>query len=181
MSMRGPVRKAALLVHVSCSVGWIGAVAAFLVLAVAGVGASDEVVVRSSYVGMDLVARFAVVPLALASLLTGLVQALGTEWGLIRHYWVVVKLAVTVVAVAVLLLQMESIGYLADVSARSAGAEGLLGEARMSLVVHAGGGLVVLLVPLALSIFKPRGPTGFGRGAGRPTNGPSRGRRGEAG
>ncbi|WP_218595150.1 DUF2269 domain-containing protein [Pseudonocardia oceani] len=176
MRMRPRVRKAALLAHVACSVGWIGAVAAFLVLAVAGVSASGDVVVRSSYVAMDLLTGYAIVPLALASLITGLVQAVGTEWGLLRHYWVVVKLLVTVVAVAVLLLQVDSIGFLAEAMARPQPPDEVLGGARISLVVHAGAGLVVLLVPMVLSIYKPRGLTRFGRGVERPKTGWVRGR-----
>ena len=41
---------------------------------------------RGAYLAMDLIGWFVIVPLSLASLLTGLVQALGTTWGLFRHY-----------------------------------------------------------------------------------------------
>jgi hypothetical protein len=41
---------------------------------------------RAAYLAMDLTSRFVIVPLARASLLTGLAQALGTPWGLFRHY-----------------------------------------------------------------------------------------------
>ena len=47
--------------------------------------------------------NFVIVPLAIASLLTGVVQALATPWGLFRHYWVVIKLFLTVFATLVLL------------------------------------------------------------------------------
>lgn len=76
----------------TCSVGALGAVAAFLALAVAGLGGNDAPVVRAAYLGMDLTARFVIVPLVLASLVTGLIQALITPWGLFRHYWVLAKL-----------------------------------------------------------------------------------------
>lgn len=145
------VRKLALTVHVACSIGWLGAVACFLVLAVAGLGGR-----LTAYPSMDLLARYVLVPLALGSLLTGLVQSLGTTWGLFRHYWVVVKLAVTVVATAVLLLQLDPIAALAA-------DPGSAREAKWSLVVHSGGGLLVLLVPTVLSVYKPPGFTRYGR------------------
>lgn len=159
----GPrLRKLALTAHVASSVGWLGAVAGFLALAVAGLAGTDLQTARAAYLAMDLIARFVIVPLAFASLLTGIVQSLGTPWGLFRHYWVLMKLAVTVLATIVLLLQLGPIGYLADVAAETTLSNDELREARISLVAHAGGGLLVLLVPVALSVFKPRGVTRYG-------------------
>ena len=160
----GPgLRKLALTGHVASSVGWLGAVAGFLTLAVAGLIGKDAQTVRAAYLAMELIARFVIVPLAFASLATGIVQSLGTPWGLFRHYWVLAKLLVTVLATAVLLLQMGTIGHVAEeASAETALSGAELREARASLVVHAGGGLLVLLVPTALSVYKPRGVTRYG-------------------
>jgi hypothetical protein len=102
MTMTPGLWKFGLTAHVTSSVGWLGAVAAFLALAVAGL-AGDAQMVRAAYLAMDLLARFVIVPLALASLLTGVVQSLGTPWGVLRHYWVVFKLLLTIVAVVLLL------------------------------------------------------------------------------
>ena len=157
------LRKLALTAHVVSSVGWLGAVAAFLALAVAGLTSQDAQTVRAAYLAMELTGWFVIVPLAFASLLTGLVQSLGTTWGLFRHYWVLAKLLITVLATIVLLLQMESISYLAGVAAEMTFSSVDLREARISLVAHAGGGLLVLLVPAALSVYKPRGMTRYGR------------------
>lgn len=65
--------------HLSVSVGWIGAVAAYMALDVAAATGQDAQRLRAAYLGMDLIARSVIVPLALASLLTGLVMALGTR------------------------------------------------------------------------------------------------------
>src|SRR3977135_2983620 len=94
-----------------------------------------------------LTARFVIVPLACASLLTGLVQSLGTPWGLFRHYWVLVKLLLTVFATIVLLVKMELIGYAARLAAETTLPRTDLREAGIQLVVHAAGGLLVLFVP----------------------------------
>src|SRR5437762_3503112 len=100
--MTPSLRKLVLTAHVTFSVGWLGAVAAFLVLAIAGLTNQDTQIVRSAYLAMELTARFVVVPLAFASLLSGLVQSLGTPWGLVRHYWVLVKLLLTTFATIIL-------------------------------------------------------------------------------
>jgi hypothetical protein len=89
------------------------------------------------------------------------VESWGTSWGLVRHYWVLVKFGVTVVAVLVLLQQLEPIARLADTAARGVVPAGGVGPERISVAVHAGGGLLLLLVPLVLSVFKPRGRTRY--------------------
>jgi hypothetical protein len=116
MSMAPGLRKFALTAHVTFSVGWLGAVIAYL--------------------------ASVIVPLGLAALLSGLVQSLGTEWGLFRFYWVVVKLVLTLGAVTVLLMHMPAVARRSGVVAE---------------LVHAGGGLLVLLVTTTLSVFKPWG------------------------
>ena len=98
MTMTPGVRKLALTVHIMTSIGWFGAVAGFLALAVAGLTSQDAQVVRGAYLAMDLITWFVIVPFCLASLLTGIVQSLGTPWGLFRHYWVVAKLILIVLS-----------------------------------------------------------------------------------
>ncbi|QYX76162.1 hypothetical protein [Streptomyces akebiae] len=157
------LRKATLTAHVTASLGWLGAVAAFLALAVAGLVSDAPQTVRSSYVAMELVGWFVIVPLAGASLVTGVVQSLGTVWGLLRHYWVIAKLLITVVATVVLLVHMQPVGHLADAAARAALADGELEGMRIQLIADAAAALVVLLAAASLSVFKPRGVTALGR------------------
>ncbi|WP_309235299.1 hypothetical protein [Streptomyces sp. TRM64462] len=158
-------RKAALTAHVTASVGWLGAVAAFLALAAAGLAGGDTDRARGLYLATQVLTWWVIVPLAFASLLTGVVQALGTPWGLLRHYWVVAKLALTVLATGFLLLHTAPVGHLADVSARGAALDGSLDGLRVQLLVDAGAALVVLLVVTVLSVFQPRGLTPYGRRA----------------
>lgn len=91
MIMTPGLRKFALTAHVTSSVGWLGAVAGFLALAVAGLTSHDAQKVRAAYLAMELTGWFVIVPLSIASPLTGLVQSLGSTWGLFRHYWVLIK------------------------------------------------------------------------------------------
>jgi hypothetical protein len=157
------LRKLVLTAHITCSVGWIGAVAAFLVLAVAGVTSRDVQMVRTAYPAMELTARFVIVPLAFASLLSGLIQSLGTPWGLFRHYWVLVKFLLTSFATIVLLRKMPLIGYAARRTVDTTLSSSDLSAAGMPLVVHAAGGILVLLVITTLSVYKPWGLTRYGR------------------
>ncbi|MER8583091.1 hypothetical protein NKG95_31080 [Mesorhizobium sp. M1423] len=162
MIMTPGLRKFALTAHVASSVGSLGAVAGFLALAVAGLASKDSQMVRASYLAMELTAWYVIVPLVLASLVTGLVQSLGTNWGLFRHYWVLAKLLLNVLVTIVLLLQMDGISYVADVAAEATLSSTDLLELRRSIRTHAVGGLLVLLVPVALSLYKPRGLTRYG-------------------
>lgn len=86
MTMTPRLRKFALTVHLTFSVGWIGAVVAYLALVIAAMVSQDAQTVRAAWIAMELIGWFIIVPLALASLLTGLVMSLGTKWGLFRHY-----------------------------------------------------------------------------------------------
>jgi hypothetical protein len=163
MIMAPRVRRAALVAHVGCSVGWLGAVVTSLVLAVAGLVSGDGPVVRAVYLVLAVIGWYALVPLCVASLLTGLVQALGTSWGLLRHYWVGAKLLMNLFATGVLLLYTQTLGSLAAM-ARAAPAAGDLDRLRdPSPVVHAAAAVVLLLVALVLSIYKPRGLTAYGQ------------------
>jgi hypothetical protein len=162
MIMTSGLRKFALTAHVTFSVGLLGSIAAFLALAVAGLTSQDAQLARAAYLAMELITRFVIVPLAFASLLTGLIQSLGTPWGLFQHYWVLFKLLLTVLATIVLLVKMELIGYAAHLAAETTLSRADLRAAGIQLLVHAAGGLLVLLVPAVLSVYKPPGMTRYG-------------------
>ena len=162
MAMSSRFRRFALTAHVASSVGWLGAVAAFLALAIAGLTSRDAQVAHASYLAMDLTTWFVIVPFCLAALATGLVSALGTSWGLFRHYWVLIKLLLTIFATLLLLLHTRPISYMAGVAAEKTLSTDLR-AVRIQLVVDAGAALLVLLVTTTLGIYKPPGLTRYGR------------------
>jgi hypothetical protein len=164
MTMTPRLRKFALAVHLTFSVGWIGAVVAFLALVVAAMTSQDAQRLRAAWIAMELTGWFAIVPLALASLLTGVVMALGTKWGLFRHYWVLISFVLTILATGVLLGNMRTVSSFAGIAAEtdSADVDALRGGLRSELV-HAGVGLLLLLVVQVLNVYKPRGMTPYGR------------------
>jgi hypothetical protein len=161
MIMPPRLRQLALTAHVTTTVGWLGAVVVFLALAVIGLTSQDAQTVRGAYLVMEPAARLVLVPLAVASLLTGVVQSLGTPWGLFRHYWVLFKLLIAVFATIVLLIYMETFRLMAGVAADSSAALSVVRNSSPRL--HAVLALLLLLVAMVLAIYKPRGMTRYGR------------------
>ena len=162
MTLSPRARKIALTIHVVCSVGWLGAVAAFLVVAVAGLNAGTVDDARGAYVAMDLVARAVILPACLASLVSGVVQSLGTPWGLFRHWWVIVKLSITVLSTLILLVHMQPIAFMASAVTDAAFTPEAHGDVRLQLVVDAAAAIGALLVTTSLSVVKPKGLTPYG-------------------
>lgn len=163
MTMTPRLRRLTLTVHITFSVGWIGAVLAYLALVVAAMTSDDAEILRAAWTAMALIGWFAIVPLAFASLLTGIVISLGTRWGLFQHYWVLFSLLLTILATLVLLEHMRTVSLFAAIAVGTDGAEvsglrgGLWGE-----LLHGGGGLLVLLVIQVMNVYKPRGLTPYG-------------------
>jgi hypothetical protein len=159
--MKPGLRKLALAVHLPLSVGWIGAVAAYVALDVAAATSRDGQTLRAAYIGMGLIAGSVIVPLAFASLLTGLAVSVGTKWGLIRHWWVVISLLLTIFATVVLMVETRTISAFAAVAADPTSSTDDL-RALGSTLVHSVGGTLVLLTILGLNVFKPPGLTPYG-------------------
>lgn len=163
MIMAPSLRKLMLSVHLVASVGWIGAAAAYLALAVAALNGQDIQTLRAAWVAMEIIGWFAIVTLSIVALLTGLIMSLGTKWGLFRHYWILFSLGLTIFANVVLVLHMQSVSVLArTATAIESGGIGMLRAGLSSELFHAGVGLLVLLVVQVLNVYKPRGVTPYG-------------------
>jgi hypothetical protein len=159
--MTPALRRFTFTTHITSSVGWVGAVIAFLALAVIGFTSDDELTVRGAYLVMAPGAWFVLVPLAHASLLSGIALSLGTTWGLFRHYWVVVKLLITVFATVILLIYMGTFRQMAGVAADPAVDLAVVRNA--SPIVHAVLALILLFAATVLGVYKPLGMTVYGR------------------
>jgi hypothetical protein len=163
MLMTARVRKFMLTMHVASSAGWFGAVASFLGLAIVGLVSPDGPKARAAYLAMESITDLAIVPFCLASFATGVLQSLGTTWGLFRHYWVLLKLLMTVVSTVILLMHTQPIRYAASIAAETASFNADFGRLRIQLAADASAALLVLLVTTALGIYKPRGMTAYGQ------------------
>lgn len=74
-----------------------------------------------------------------------------------------IKLTLTVLATAVLLVHTRPIRHVAEAAAQRPLARADLRDVRLPLVADAGAGLVVLVVNTVLAVYKPRGLTRYGR------------------
>lgn len=154
-------RKFALTIHITSSVGWIGAVIAYLSLAIVTRTSQDVQMVRAAYYALEPITMYVLVPLSYTSLLTGFIMSFGTPWGLFRHYWVIFKLLLTILSTVVLLGFTQTLGHMIDVASDQTTSITEL-RAMGAGIEHAVGALVVLLVITILSVYKPRGITSYG-------------------
>lgn len=150
-------RKVWLVAHVAGSVGWLGTAYAMVVLGVVA-GAADPADRHASFEMVHACDRYVMIPLSLVSLVTGLVVSLGTQWGVLRHYWVTVKLVVTVVAMLfATFFQSQWVKEAIAVTAERPNADfGSLAPAMLSGSVSM---VLALLFATVLSVLKPWGRT----------------------
>src|SRR5258708_16519564 len=171
MNMTPRFQKFLLLAHATFSVGWFGAVVPYLALVIAGLTSHDTQIVRAACLSMELIGWYVIVPFSFAALLSGLVLSLGSQWGLFRHWWIVVKFLLTIFAASVLLQHMQDVSRMAKATMLSA-------EDFRPDFIHATGRLLVLLSAMTLSMFKPWGITPYGRWRVSQSFSPTRSARG---
>jgi hypothetical protein len=146
---------ALLFVHVTLSVAWLGAIASFLVFSLKGQFATNPLINIACAQALKWIGWWLVVPLCVSAFVSGIVQGLVSAWGLIQHYWVLLKLLLMVGATALLLLHMQAVDWL-----QLGGSPELLKRNAFvfsSLTFDAGAAVLLVLVLTALSIFKPAG------------------------
>jgi len=160
--MRASLRQLTLTAHLVFAVGWLGAVVAYLAVAIVGLTSHDGQTVLAAYRSMEVIGWFVIVPFSLTTLLAGLVQSLGTQWGLFRHWWVSVKFLLATGGTIVLLGHMQSVTLMSRVAREMTLSATDFRAQRTHLVVHAGGGLLVLLAATVLAVYKPWGMTPYG-------------------
>ncbi|TDC13317.1 hypothetical protein [Actinomadura bangladeshensis] len=100
-------RKTTLIVHIVSAGAWIGIDVIVAVLVLTGrFGTSDDV----RGLAYRALATFVVWPMlasALICLVTGVVLGLGTRWGLVRYWWVAVKLVLNLILCTLILVALQ--------------------------------------------------------------------------
>ena len=159
--MKATFRKLLLICHISVSVSLIGTVASFLFLAVIGMLTTTFEIQRITYPAMAMLAVYLILPMAIMSFVIGIIQSLYSPWGLVQHYWVLAKLFLSALTIGVLLMQLDTINTLATIASHVTLPADDMAQ-QMRVIVHAAGGLTVLLLATVLSVYKPRGMTRYG-------------------
>lgn len=150
--LRGRAHKLALTAHILTSVGWFGIAVAVAVGAITAASTSDPSLSRALYRAVEITPWLSI-PVGLTAVATGVVLSLGTRFGLIRHWWVVAKIAISL---AVIVTDAVVVAQLAHDAVLSGGATDTVYHGTIAHVV-------VLTIATVLSVFKPRGRTPWGR------------------
>ena len=150
--LRRRARKIVLTAHVLGSVGWFGIAIMVAFCGIVASTTSDPALPDALFRTMHA-AVWLSVPVGIVAVLTGAVLSLGTEWGFVRHWWVVAKIVISFVVIATDVVVISAASNDAIVT----------GVAPNPLVDGAIAHCVVLAVATVLSIWKPKGRTPLGR------------------
>jgi uncharacterized membrane protein len=162
-----PARRAFLAVHVVASAGWLGLSVGLLALGLAADTTGSPATVEAAVRSMQLFADRLLLPIALLTLGSGLVLALGTPWGLARHRWVWTKFWLTLATTAATAFALRP-GVHEAVAAVSAGQALPDGEDVLTGPVVSLSAYVFMTV---ISVLKPWGLTRRGRRLREATRG----------
>ncbi|MEU9378792.1 hypothetical protein AB0D94_34250 [Streptomyces sp. NPDC048255] len=139
------------------AVGWVGIEIAQLLLGLVGLTTGDAGVVRATRVAMEIIGIELIAGIAWMTLLTGLLLSAATKWGLLKHYWIVTKLVITVA------LMLNGHFFLQHWLREQAEVGKAPESLSLQLVIVMSIGLGLLVTATALSIYKPWGKTRRGR------------------
>lgn len=149
------VRQILLIVHILSAGAWVGLDVVLAVLVVTALRARDPGLVASSFQALGLVGM-PLITSALLSLVTGLLLGVVTHWGLLRYWWVTIKLGITVVLIVlVLVLLRPGLDAAAAHGRRLLADPTATGDSSSLLFPPAVSG-AMLVVAVALSVIKPR-------------------------
>ncbi|MFJ7293223.1 DUF2269 domain-containing protein [Streptomyces collinus] len=154
-----PARRAALVVHVTASAGWLGLTLGLLALGITAATDGSAGTVEASVRAMKLFADWLLLPVAFLTLLSGLLLSLGTTWGLARYRWVYTKFWLTLATTTATVFALRP-GVNSAVTAVAAG--GSLpdaGDVLFGPVVS----LSAYVFMTVISVLKPWGKTRRGR------------------
>ncbi|GLH96606.1 hypothetical protein [Phytohabitans aurantiacus] len=154
-------RRIWLTAHVGFSVGWLGVALTMTVLAIIGWTADSHAMRHGAYELLHVIDLAVAIPSMALSITTGLVISLRTKWGLVKHWWVLAKFAISV-SIPLVAGTVES--ALADeLALRTADPAGQPGATGVALVACLGAFTAALWAATILSVVKPWGRTPWWR------------------
>jgi hypothetical protein len=155
--LRPSARRAALTVHILAAGAWIGIDVVLGVLVFTARLSSDTATQALSYQALELFAFWPLLAAGLVTLASGVVLGLGTKYGLIRYWWVAVKLSLNVLLVALVVLALRpGLGEAArygDALAASTPSDASVGDLIFPPIVST----TALVIATILAVYKPWG------------------------
>jgi hypothetical protein len=150
-------RKGVLLVHIASAGAWLGIDVVMAVLVFTALLSDDDRTKALAFRALELVAVGPLLALGLVCLLTGILLGLSSKYGLVRYWWVAVKLALNLLLTALVLVALAP--EVADAAERArqfdAGVPAPLGIG--DLIFPPIVSPTALLVAFVLAVFKPWG------------------------
>jgi hypothetical protein len=161
-------RQALQVLHYVSSVGWLGVGLCQLTLNVLALTTGVPALRHDAHEIAHVFDRTVLTVLSLGAAVTGILLAVRTPWGLVRHWWVLVKLTLTVTLIGVTpFWSGELIRRAIVVTAGPVPAPGYA-PLRSELLVSSVTIISTLLVVTVISVVKPWGRTPFRRPAAVP-------------
>ena len=150
-------RKSILLVHIASAGAWLGVDVVMAVLIFTALATGDNRTKALSFQALELMAVGPLLAIGLLCLLSGLLLGLGSRYGLVRYWWVAIKLVLNLLLTGLVLVALAP-----EVAAHAEQARQFDGGLPVPLEV---GQLIyppvvsptALVVAMALAIFKPWG------------------------
>lgn len=150
-------RKLVLLVHIAAAGAWLGLDLVLGSLIVTGLTSADATSAAASALSLAAFATWPLLAVGAVTLASGVLLGLGTKYGLVRYWWVLVKLIVNVVLVTlVVVLLWPGIAEAAD-SGRAALADDTAPAPRWTMVFPPIVSSTAVVVAMTLAVFKPWG------------------------
>ncbi len=150
-------RRAVLTVHVVAAGAWIGIDVVLGVLVFTAMGTSSTRTEALCYQALGLFAVWPLFTAGMVSLLSGIVLGLGTNYGLVKYWWVAVKLALNIVLTTLVLFALRP-GIDDATRYGAALAAGQPTDATVdSLVFPPVVSSIALLTATVLAVYKPWG------------------------
>lgn len=150
-------RRVALITHIASAGAWLGVDVTMAVLIVTA-WTTDEPGTRAfSLQALELVTVWPLLACGVLCLLSGVVLGLGSKWGLVRYWWVAIKLALNLVLTALVLLTLRlEVAEQADRARRLLAGEPVTFDLS-NLIYPPTVSPTLLLVAITLSVVKPWG------------------------
>lgn len=105
--LRGRTRKTVLILHILSVGTWVGVDVLVAVLVLTGWLSGDRSVRGLAYQALGTFVGWPMLVAGLVSLVTGVILGLGSKYGLVRYWWVAVKLVLNVVLCTLILVALQ--------------------------------------------------------------------------
>lgn len=150
-------RKSALVVHIVSAGTWFGLDVVMAVIVFTSLTTDSQSTKALAYQALETFVLWPLVASGVVCLASGVLLGLGTTYGLIRYWWVTIKLVLNIVLTTLVLVALRpGVSELADQARRSAAGE-IVTFVESNIIFPPVVSTTALLVAFLLSVFKPWG------------------------